>query len=94
MRKKALLVMILIGSMLFAVAGYSETIYTKDGQVIQGKIDEIDEETVWVEITTEGDITEYIGIDKIDVEKILNDDGSKYSYSQTDKKQEAGSEKD
>ena len=86
MRKMALLVMRLIGSMLFVVAGYGETIYTKDGEVIQGKIDEIDDETVWVEITTEGDITEYIGIDKIDVERILNDDGSDYDYSQTDKK--------
>ena len=90
MKITIVLALTLIGLIFFIVAGYCETIYTKDGEVIKGKIDEIDEETVWVEITTEGDITEYIGVDKIDVEKILNDDGSRYNYEQADKKQEAG----
>jgi len=79
------LVLVLVGLML-SVAGYGEIIYTKDGNQIQGKITEITEDTIWVEITTEGDIKEYTGIDKSNVQKILNDDGSKYNYVQTDKK--------
>jgi len=68
---------------------YSEIIYTNEGDKIQGKITEITEDTIWVE-TTEGDITEYIGVEKSAVEKILNDDGSKYSYSPAKKDEVEG----
>ena len=87
MGKMCVVTLILVGLILSAGAAYGETIYTEDGEIIQGKITEIDEDTIWVEIT-EGDITEYIGVDKINVEKILNDDGSVYDYSQTNKKAE------
>ncbi len=59
---------------------YCETIYTKDGQQIQAKVTEKTEDTIWYEAAT-GDIIEEIGIDMIEVEKILNDDGSISEYS-------------
>ena len=63
---------------------YAETIYTTDGQEIQGKITEITEDTIWIE-TSKGDVTEETGIDKSEVVKILNDDGSVYNDSQAKK---------
>lgn len=90
MEKIRIAALILIGFMLGAGAGYTEIIYTRDGEKIEGKVSEITEDTVWVEIT-KGEIIEYIGIDKMNVEKILNDDGSKYNYPPTDKKEEVGS---
>jgi len=77
-----LLISVLVGSLaVLAYPGtvYSETIYTKEGEEIQAKITEVTESTVWYEHTS-GDMTEYIGIDRTDVKKILNDDGSVYSY--------------
>lgn len=71
----------LIWFMMFITFGYCEVIYTKDGKEIRGKITEITADTIWVEVTT-GDIIEYTGIDKANVQKILNDDGSKYAYPQ------------
>ena len=59
---------------LFSIGiGYCEIIYTKDGRQIQGEITEVTEDTVWVE-TTEAEITEESGIDRQDIEKILNRD--------------------
>lgn len=68
---------------------YSETIYvkevkegdvvTQEAEVIKGSITELTEDTVWVEVQT-GDITEYVGIDLLSVEKILNEDGTIYEY--------------
>ena len=72
-------------------AVYSETIYTKDGEKIQAKITEVTENAIWYELTS-GDITEYIGVDKSDVQWILNDDGTKFDYSQTTQKEGAKSE--
>jgi len=77
-----LLVIYFFTAVFFA---YAETIYTKDGEIIQGEITEITEDTVWIETTTKGDVTEETGIDKSEVVKILNDDGSVYNYSQTKK---------
>jgi len=79
MKIKILLISGLIWFMMLVTFGYCEVIYTKDGKEIRGKITEITEDTVWVEITM-GDIIEYSGIDKANVQKILNDDGSKYKY--------------
>jgi uncharacterized protein YceK len=59
---------------------YSETIYTKDGEVIQAKITEKTENVIWYETTT-AEIVEYIGIEVSCVEKVLNDDGSISKYS-------------
>jgi hypothetical protein len=82
------LALILVGFIVVVGAGYCEVIYTKDGEQVQGRIIEITEDTIWVEIPSRPDeeITEYIEIDKSRIEKILNDDGSKYNYPQTDKK--------
>jgi len=59
---------------------YSETIYTKDGKVIQAKISEKTDTTIWYEVVS-GDMVEYVGIDIADIEKIVNDDGSISKYS-------------
>ena len=85
MKLARVLALTFIGFIMTVVASYGEIIYTKEGNQIQGKITEITEDTIWIEIT-EGDMTEYIGVDKMNVEKILNDDGSKYNYVQTEKK--------
>lgn len=89
MRVIKILTLGLIGFMMFVTFGYCEVIYTKDGKEIRGKITEISQEIIWVEITA-GDIVEYIGIDKVNVQKILNDDGTKYVYP---KKDEGGGKK-
>lgn len=83
--------LLLMGGELFLA--YSETIYTKEeiaagkegasakeGQIIQGKITEVTQDTVWIEVES-GDIVEYIGVDKAEIEKILKDDGTPYEYS-------------
>jgi len=59
---------------------YAETIYTKDGRQIKAKITEKTEDAIWYEIVT-GDIVEEIGIDIIEVDNVLNDDGSVSEYS-------------
>ena len=58
---------------------YCETIYTIDGEVIQAKVTEKTENTIWYEVAT-GDIIEEAGIDIAEVEKVLNDDGSVSEY--------------
>lgn len=80
MKLARVLALAFLGFIMTVVASYGEIIYTKDGNQIQGKITEITEDTIWIEIA-EGDMTEYIGVDKINVEKILNDNGSEYDYS-------------
>lgn len=59
---------------------FAETIYKKDGGIIQAKVIEKTADAVWYE-TTAGDITEQVSIDLKDVDKILNDDGTISSYS-------------
>lgn len=59
---------------------YAEIILTKDGQVIYANVIEKTEDTVWYE-KEKGDIIEEIGIDILEVENILNDDGSVSEYS-------------
>lgn len=83
------LLLIMWGGLFLA---YSETIYTKGeiaegkegvsakaGEIIQGKITEVAEDTVWIEVES-GDIVEYIGVDRAQIEKILKDDGTPYEY--------------
>lgn len=65
---------------LFSAAVYPETIYTKDGKVIQAKITKKTATAIWYELAS-GDIIEYVGINIVDVKKILNDDGSVSKYS-------------
>ena len=77
---KALTILLMIYFFTAIFFAYAETIYTKDGQEIQGKITEITEDTIWIE-TSKGDVIEETGIDKSQVVKILNDDGSVYNYS-------------
>ena len=89
MRVIKILTLGLIWFMMFVTFGYCEVIYTKDGKEIRGKITEIGQDIIWVEITT-GDIVEYTGIDRANIQKILNDDGSKYEYPQ---KNESGGKK-
>ena len=81
-RNSGLIIILLVIAQLFSGIGpaYPETIYTKDGEVIQAKIIEKTEATIWYEAAA-GDIVEEIGIDIFDVEKILNDDGSISEYS-------------
>lgn len=78
---RMLLVLFMLQFFIGQAVVYGETIYTKDGEVIQGNITEEEEGTVWYEVTTTGDIIEEIGIDLIDIERILNDDGSVSEYS-------------
>ena len=80
---KVLTILLVIYFFTAVFFAYAETIYTKDGQEIQGKITEITEDTIWIE-TSKGDVIEETGIDKSEVVKILNDDGSVYNYSQTE----------
>jgi len=61
-------------------AVYADTIYTKDGRQINTEITEITDGTVWYEATS-GDITEIIGMDISDIEKITKNDGSTYPLS-------------
>ena len=66
-------------------AGYCETIYTKDGREIKAVIaeeTEDDQEMVWYEIGS-GDMVELQGIERSEVTKILNDDGTTSEYSPT-----------
>ncbi len=59
---------------------YAETIYKKDGSIVQVKISEMSDGSIWYE-TIVGDITEQVSIDLTEVDKILDDNGivSKYS---------------
>lgn len=84
-----LLVVFLMQLFLVQLPIYAETIYTKDGQVIPCKIGEIANGTVWYE-TTSGDITEYVGLELSNIEKILNDDGSTFKYSPGNVKPSSG----
>jgi hypothetical protein len=59
---------------------HAEIIFTRDGQVINAKITEKSETTIWYEVES-GDMTEEIGIDISDVDNVLNDDGSMSAYS-------------
>jgi len=61
---------------------YAETIYIKGGDVIQAKITEKTDTVIWYELTS-GDMVEYVGINIVNIEKILNDDGSASKYSPT-----------
>ena len=64
---------------------YCETIYTKDGKTIKAVIaeeTEEDEELIWYEAEN-GDLVEYFSIERPEVVKILNDDGSVSKYSPT-----------
>jgi hypothetical protein len=69
---------------VFCLAGagwvFAETIYLKDGEIIEAKISEKTEDTIWYEVGS-GDITEYIGLEISKIEKILNDDGTVSEYS-------------
>lgn len=58
---------------------YGEIIYTLGGEVLEVKITEKTEDTIWYEVSS-GDIIEEVGIDIAEVEKILNDDGSVSEY--------------
>ncbi len=84
---KILLVLLIMQFLMGQAAVYSETIYTKEDEEIQAKITEVTESAVWYELTS-GDMTEYIGIDKADVVKILKDDGTVYSYPIKEEKEE------
>ncbi|MFH1504209.1 MAG: hypothetical protein ABIH08_02300 [Candidatus Omnitrophota bacterium] len=67
------------------IAGYTETIYTTDGQEIKAVISEgteDDTEMIWYEVES-GDIIELMCIERSEVSKILNDDGSTSEYSPT-----------
>lgn len=59
---------------------YGEIIVKKDGEVIEAKISEKTDNTVWYEKAS-GDLTEYIGLELSEIEKILNDDGTMSEYS-------------
>lgn len=59
---------------------FAETIYKKDGGILQVKISEVTDGSVWYE-TIIGDMTEQINIDLTEVDKILNDDGTVSQYS-------------
>jgi len=78
------LMLIIVGG----TTGEAEVIYTKDGEQIQAKIDVIDDGVVWYEVTLSEDVTEYLGIDLADVEKIENDDGTAYTEPQSEEEQE------
>lgn len=80
---RTLAVLFTVFLFLGQTALYAETIYKKDGTVIQAKITGKTEDTIWYELTTEGDIIEEVGIDVSEVEKILNDDGTVSRYSPT-----------
>jgi len=79
---KTLIILILAVLFCGQAMLYAETIYKKDGTIIQAKISEVTDGTVWYE-TTVGDITEQISIDLAEVDKILNDDGTVSNYSPT-----------
>ncbi|MFC1632219.1 hypothetical protein ACFL1I_05845 [Candidatus Omnitrophota bacterium] len=88
MRKDSLIFNFLLIIMLTMLGGktlQAEIIYTKDGRQIKAKIDEVTVDTVWYELVVSEDVTEYLGIDRAEVEKIENDDGTAYNYSTTQK---------
>ena len=68
--------------LLFLGTAFGEAIYTKSGETINGKITEMSEGTIWYE-TTEGEVSEYVGIEFSNVEKVLNDDGTVSQFSPT-----------
>jgi hypothetical protein len=59
---------------------FGEQIYTKDGEIIEAKVAEKTEDTIWYEVES-GDMVEYIGLEISKIEKILNDDGTVSEYS-------------
>ena len=75
----SLVVLVCIMTIICLEPLYCETIYTIDGEVIQAKVTEKTENTIWYEVAT-GDIIEEAGIDIAEVEKVLNDDGSVSEY--------------
>ena len=79
-----LMLAVLVAGLFLSNSGivYAENIYTTDGKVIQAKITEKTEDTIWYE-TTNGDVSEFLGIDISKVVKVLNDDGSVSKYSPT-----------
>ncbi len=81
---KALVILLFVlfaaQSLICAGTVFGETIYTLDGEVIEGAITEEDDGMLWYEVET-GDIIEEQGIDISDVDKILNDDGTVSEYS-------------
>jgi len=85
---KTLKVLILLSLVSFFVAPASlfcETIYTKEGKQIKAVIAKEtaeDEKLIWYEVES-GDIIEYFSIERSEVAKILNDDGSLSKYSPT-----------
>ncbi len=80
--KTARFLMVLMVVYVFGVPAlsYAEIILTKEGQIIQAVIIEKTDDTIWYEIES-GDVTEEIGIDILDVDNVLNDDGSVSEYS-------------
>ena len=80
--KTARFLMILIVVYVFGVPAlsYAEIILTKEGQIIQAVIIEKTSDTIWYEIKS-GDMIEEIGIDILDVDNVLNNDGSVSEYS-------------
>ena len=80
--KTARFLMVLMVVYVFGVPAlsYAEIILTKEGQIIQAVIIEKTDDTIWHEIES-GDVTEEIGIDILDVDNVLNDDGSVSEYS-------------
>jgi len=82
---KKLIVFLVIGMTLLLMGQaslFAETIYKKDGGVIQAKVVEKTTDAIWYETTAE-DIVEQVSIDLTDIDKILNDDGSVSEYSPT-----------
>jgi uncharacterized protein len=78
MKKTIIIIMALL---LISNIGYAETIYTKDGKVIHGKIVDTTRNTIWYE--AQGG---KVGVSKESISKIENDDGtiSRYSPPYTD----------
>ncbi len=72
----------LVVSVIFCLVGAGgafakpiERIYTRDGEVIEAKVVEKTEDTIWYEAES-GDIIEEIGIDISEVEKIVDSEGN------------------
>jgi len=81
MKTLTILLVLFIAVLSFGqVALYAETIYKKDGSILQVKISEVTDGSIWCE-TAAGDITEQVSIDLKEVDKILNDDGTVSKFS-------------
>ena len=77
---RVLLALVMVHFFTGLGAANAETIYIKDGGVIQARISEKTETVIWYEVLA-GDIVKYIGINISEIDKILNDDGSISEYS-------------